>query len=414
VNLVGDAVPLLDEDGRPRGALAVLSNITELKRAETRLREAQKMESLGLLAGGVAHDFNNLLTVINGYSDIVFRGLAEGDTLRPQVDQIRIAGARAADLTQQLLGFSRKQTIRPRQLDLNQVVVESENMLRRLLGEDIELETRLSPELGRVMADLGQIHQILMNLVVNARDAMPNGGRLILGTANVEIYSDYVKEHSDATAGSFVLLAVTDNGTGIDEEAGKHIFEPFYTTKGPARGSGLGLATVHGIVKQSQGWISVETAMGKGTTFRIYLPRIGACAETQVEAEPRRPNARRSETVLVVEDQDEVRGLAIRVLRTYGYSVLEAADGATALELVKSHAGPIHLLLTDVVLPGMNGRELAESVRTLLPGTKVLYTSGYTRDVIAHRGVLGSDVAYIAKPYSPAGLAAKVAEALAS
>jgi CheY-like chemotaxis protein len=287
-------------------------------------------------------------------------------------------------------------------------------MLRRLLGEDIELKTCLSPTLGQVMADSGQIHQILMNLVVNARDAMPDGGELILETSNAEVDSSYVQEHPESTAGAFVLLAVTDSGIGMDEETSKHIFEPFFTTKGPSRGSGLGLATVYGIVKQSQGWIGLSTRPGKGTTFEIYLPRITADLATELDADDSRADLGGSETVLVVEDQDEVRGLAAKVLKDYGYRVFEAADGAKALALVEGFSGLIDLLLTDVVLPGMNGRELAECIRKLIPAVKVLYTSGYSQNLIANRGVLYGDVAYIAKPYTPDGLATKVREVLLS
>jgi PAS domain S-box-containing protein len=413
--------PILDDAGRQIGVQGSNRDITERKLAEEALREsqeryrqAQKLESVGRLAGGVAHDFNNLLTVINGYSDMILRELNERDPLRADVGQIRIAGARAADLTRQLLVFSRKQVIQPRPLDLNKVVAESEQMLRRLVGEDIELKTILSPSSGQVMADLGQIHQVLMNLVANARDAMPDGGSLVLETADVEIDSSYVKDHPEATSGPFVLLAVTDSGTGMDQETSKHIFEPFFTTKGPAQGSGLGLATVYGIVKQSQGWIGFYSEPAKGTAFRIYLPRIDASRETRADAEHSHANLGSSETVLLVEDQDEVRGLATKVLKAHGYHVLEAANGTNALALAERHPGPIHLLLTDVVLPGMNGRELAERLKKLLPDVKVLYTSGYTYNVIAHRGVLNPGVAYIAKPYTPDDLAAKVREVLAA
>jgi PAS domain S-box-containing protein len=413
--------PILDEAGHQVGVQGSERDITERKLAEEALREsqerylqAQKLESIGRLAGGVAHDFNNLLTVINGYSDLVFRELTEGDPLRVEIDQIRMAGARAAELTQQLLVFSRKQVSQPKPLDLNQVVSESERMLRRLLGEDIEMKTCLSQSLGQVMADPGQIHQVLMNLVANARGAMPTGGKLLLETADVEIDSAYVKRHPEAKAGPFVLLTVTDTGTGMDEETSRHIFEPFFTTKGPSEGTGLGLATVYGIVKQSQGWLRVCTETGKGSAFHIYLPRITPTLETRRSPERVRVNVGGSETVLVVEDQDEVRRLATSVLTACGYFVLEAADGAKALALVESHHEPIDLLLTDVVLPGMNGRELAECLKTLLPAIKVLYTSGYTQDVIAHRGVLDLDVAYIAKPYTPDGLADKVREVLES
>ncbi len=411
--------PILDEGGRQIGVQGCERDITERKAAEEALRDtqerylqAQKLESIGRLAGGVAHDFNNLLTVINGYSDLVFRGLKDGDPHRTEIDQIRLAGARAADLTQQLLIFSRKQLIQPRPLDLNQIVAESEKMLRRLLGEDIELKTFLSQSLSLVMADGGQMHQILMNLAVNARDAMPAGGKLFLETADVEIDPVYVKERPEAKAGSYVLLAVTDSGTGIADETLEHIFEPFFTTKGPAQGSGLGLATVYGIVKQSRGWIGVYSEHGKGTTFKIYLPCLQPANGIPITAPNGRPDLRGSETVLLVEDDTEVRTLAKRVLAAYGYHILEAGDGAQALALAGIHRGQIDLLMTDVVMPGMNGRELAEALTAILPAVKVLFTSGYTQNVLAARGVLHREVAYISKPYTSEGLAGKVREVL--
>jgi PAS domain S-box-containing protein len=413
--------PVLDDSGRQIGVQGCEHDITKRKSAEQALKEsqeqylqAQKLESIGRLAGGVAHDFNNILTVINGYSDLAFFKLREGDPLRDEIDQIRIAGARAADLTQQLLVFGRKQVIQPRPLDLNKVVTESEKMLRRLLGEDIELKTSLGPSLGLVMADSGQIHQVLMNLVINARDAMPDGGDLTLETANVEIDAAFIAEHPEATPGSFVLLAVADSGAGMDEETSRHIFEPFFTTKGPSNGSGLGLATVYGIVQQSRGWIGLSTEPGRGTEFKIYLPQIEADLASETVAERQRTNLMGSGTVLVVEDQDEVRGLTTMVLRACGYHVLEAADGAKALALVQGFRGSIDLLLTDIVLPGMNGKELAESLRKTVPAVKVLFTSGYSDNVIGHRGVLCSEVDYIAKPFTPDGLATKVHEVLAS
>ncbi len=406
--------PMLNEEGRQIGVQGSEHEITDRKRAEEALREsqerylqAQKLESIGQLAGGVAHDFNNLLTVINGYSDIVYRKLHPDDPLRPRIDQIRQAGARAADLTRQLLAFSRKQVIQPCPVDLNQVVAESERMFRRVLGEDIQLITTLHPSLSLVLADPGQMHQVLMNLVVNARDAMPDGGNLFIGTKELDVDARTVGENPEAVPGPAVMLTVTDSGVGIDAEAKKHIFEPFFTTKKKTSGTGLGLATVYGIVKQSQGWITVYSEAGKGACFKIYLPRIGgslAPRETEVDAAP----LLGSETVLVVEDQAEVRAFAASVLESYGYRVLEAADGPQALALAALHAGPIHVLLTDVVLPGINGRQLADQLILQRPEIKVLYTSGYTQDVIAHRGVLDRDVAYLAKPYTPEGLAAKL------
>jgi PAS domain S-box-containing protein len=407
--------PMLDENGRQIGVQGSERDITDRKRAEEALREsqerylqAQKLESIGRLAGGVAHDFNNLLTVINGYSDIVYGKLPVQDPLRPRVDQIRRAGERAAELTQQLLAFSRKQMIQPRPLDLNTVVADAELMFRRLLGEDIELITRLEPGLGLVMADPGQMHQVLMNLVVNARDAMPDGGQLFIETAEVEVDARYLAEHPEAVPGPAVRLGVTDTGMGIDAETRAHIFEPFFTTKSQSKGTGLGLATVYGVVKQSQGWIMLYSEVGKGASFKIYLPRLTGGDEKPARSAREAAQLRGSETVLVVEDQDEVRALAVSVLESYGYNVLDARDGNQALALAKLYGSTIHVLLTDVVLPGINGRQLAERMSAARPEMKVLYTSGYTQDVIAHRGVLDRDVAYLAKPYTAEDLAAKV------
>jgi CheY-like chemotaxis protein len=370
------------------------------------------LESLGTLAGGVAHDFNNLLTVINGYSDMVFRSLGEGDAVRPKIDQIRKAGARAAELTQQLLAFSRRQITQPRPVDLNGVVEESGGMFRSLLGEDIELAIRLSRPLGQVMADPGQVHQVLMNLLANARDAMPDGGRVTIETMNVAAASADPAGHPESMAGARVLLVVSDTGVGIDEDVRTHLFEPFYTTKGLGKGTGLGLSTVYGIVKQSHGSICVNSEVGKGATFKISLP----CIDTKPaapEEEPQAATARGNhETVLLVEDQKDVRALATAILESLGYRVLGAADGPTALALAAVHEGPIDLVLTDVVLPGMNGKQVAEQLELMRPGIAVLFTSGYSQDVIAHRGVLDREVAYIPKPYSPKDLAMKIREVL--
>lgn len=398
--------------GQINGFASLGVDVTEHRALQEQYLQSQKLESIGRLAGGVAHDFNNLLTVINGYSDILLSLMHQRDPLRPQIEQIRKAGERAAGLTQQLLAFSRKQVTQPRPLDLNTVVADSEAMFRRLLGEDIELATNLSPSLGQAMADPSQIHQVLMNLLVNARDAMPDGGKLVIETANVELDHSSNAGHSDVAPGPYVLLAVTDTGIGMDEETRSLIFEPFFTTKGKGKGTGLGLSTVYGIVRQNQGWIWVDSESGKGSTFKIYLPRmdVGPPAGEAVESAP--TMLRGSETVLIVEDQDDVRRLATTVLRSQGYRVLEAANGSDALALAGRHLESIHLVLSDVVLPGMNGRELAERLRILHPEVKVLYTSGYTEDVIAHRGVLDSGLAYIPKPYTPSGLVAKVREVL--
>jgi signal transduction histidine kinase/ActR/RegA family two-component response regulator len=382
-----------------------------LHESQERYMQAQKLEGIGRLAGGVAHDFNNLLTVINGYSDLIYNQLPEPDPKRSQVDQIRKAGLRAAELTQQLLAFGRKQVGRPRPLNLNAVVEESEKMLRRLLCEDVELITRLDPSLGLVTADPVHVHQVLMNLAVNARDAMPNGGTLVIETANEPFDTRQASAQSEIRSGPAVRLSVSDTGIGMDEETRKNIFEPFYTTKGN-KGSGLGLATVYGIVQQNQGWIEVSSDLGKGSMFRIYLPGIEGTDEPAPAAPSVAVQLSGSETVLVVEDQEEVRSFVVKALASHGYRVIQAAEGNQALTLAERHSGPIDVLLTDVVLPGMNGRELADRFRIGRPDSKVIYTSGYTQDLIAYRGVLHDDISYIPKPYTADQIAAKVREAI--
>jgi PAS domain S-box-containing protein len=391
----------------------IYRDIRERKRVENQLRQAQKMEAVGRLAGGVAHDFNNLLTVINGYGDLLLHSLQKSDPVRSKVEQMRRAGERAAELTQQLLAFSRKQIVQPKALDLNSLVADSEKMFSRLIGEDIQLTTILSPSLGQILADPGQIHQVLMNLLVNARDAMPNGGKMIIETANVELDAGFAARHAQvqAPAGPYVLLAISDTGSGMDEQTRQHIFEPFYTTKGVGGGTGLGLSTVYGIVKQGGGWIWVYSELGQGTTFKIYLPRIDVPRAGDA-SEFAATELNGSETLLLVEDQDDVRQLASAVLASRGYRILEAANGDDAVVLSERYQDPIHLMVTDVVLPGMNGKQVAEKLQALRPGMKVLYTSGYPEAVIAQRGVLDGNVAYISKPYTPDGLAAKVREVL--
>ena len=409
----------LFEQGRDRVFLAVIQDITERKRMqqernklEEQLLQAQKMESVGRLAGGVAHDFNNHLTVINGYCELLLRQLSPDDPLRTFLEDIRSAGEKAADLTRQLLAFSRKQIIEPRPVNLNDVVRETERMLRRLIGEDIEIVTALDASLGAVMADPTQLHQVLMNLAVNARDAMPSGGRLILETLNVQLDQSYSRTHPEVKPGQYALLSVTDTGVGMSEEAKLHIFEPFYTTKPKGTGTGLGLSTVYGIVRQMGGWIWVYSEEGKGTTFKIYFPLEDArCVAPQTRFGEAKV-ARGTETVLVVEDQPEVRKLVVEVLQGYGYRTLEAASGAEGLTASETYSGPIHLLVTDVVMPGMTGRDLAESLAKTRPEMKVLYTSGYTANVIAHQGVIKPGVAYLPKPFTPVQLAAKVREVL--
>ena len=385
-----------------------------LRRSEERLRQAQKMEAVGRLAGGVAHDFNNLLTVITSYSALLLEDLGSDDPKRDDVDQIRKAAEGAAALTRQLLAFSRQQVLQPKALDLKATVAGAEKLLTRLIGEDIRLTTFLAPDLGVVKADPGQIEQIIMNLAVNARDAMPTGGRLTIEAANVDMDEAYARGHEPAQPGRYVMLALSDTGSGMDEQTKARIFEPFFTTKEPGKGTGLGLATVYGIVKQSGGFIWVYSELGHGTSFKVYLPRVDesveAAAAPTASAEP----ARGTETVLVVEDAASVRMVTRQVLERFGYVVLEAPNGDTALHLAAKHHGPIHLLLTDVVMPGLSGRELAEQLSQLRPDMKVLYASGYADHAIVHHGILDSGIAYLQKPFTPETLARRVRQVLDS
>jgi two-component system, cell cycle sensor histidine kinase and response regulator CckA len=407
------AAPLTFE-GRV-GSIVFFRDITARKQAEEdrsslqeQFHQAQKMESIGQLAGGVAHDFNNLLTVINGYSDLLLSTLKTGDPVRDKLAEIRKAGRTAAGLTQQLLAFSRRQVLDPRPLDLNDLVTDTQEMLQRLVGERIVLVTILAPSLGLVMADHVQTHQVLMNLVVNARDAMPAGGRLTIRTQNIEVNQGLAAECPGINPGPYVLLTVADTGAGIDSETRPHIFEPFFTTKGEGKGTGLGLSTVYGIVRQLGGGVLVESEVGKGTTFRIYIPQSGTEVPPAAVVPPASGTVRGSETVLVVEDQEEVRKMVVAALESRGYCVLEAARGGDALLLAEHHRGPIHLMVTDVVMPQMNGKELAERLKPLRPETKVLYVSGYGENLLADQGVLDPGVYYLPKPFTSRGLAAKV------
>ena len=395
-----------------------LEDITLRKRAEAdrtrleeQLRQSQKMESIGRMAGGIAHDFNNLLTVINGYADMLLRAEKLSEPARLSVAQVYKAGGRAAELTRQLLVFSKRQILQPVSLDLNQVIRDSETMFGRLVGEDIRLALSLNPALGQVMADPGQIHQVLMNLVANARDAMPHGGVLTISTA--EIQREAADPPGELAAGTYCLLEVSDTGEGIDPAAREHIFEPFFSTKGDA-GTGLGLSTVYGIVRQSTGGIAVQSEPGMGTTIRIYLPRAASRPEPERTFEPQRVPLKGSATIVLVEDEDDVRGFAREVLETGGYRVLDAASGEAAMRTALEHPEPIPLLLTDVVLHGMNGMQLSERWLRLHPESSVLFTSGYTDDVMAFRRVFHGSVAFVAKPYSPDELLSKVAEVLNS
>lgn len=410
VNLTASVIRAENND--PLFGLGIVEDVTERKQLELQFLQAQKMEAVGRLAGGIAHDFNNLLTVINGYSQLLLERLDPKNLSRGPIEEIQKAGVRAASLTRQLLAFGRKQILAPQVTDLNVIVSEIEKMLRRLIGEDIELRAVLGPNLGKVRVDTGQVEQVLTNLVLNARDAMPQGGRITIETSDVDLDATYVRTHLAVAAGRYVMLAVSDTGHGMDAETQSHIFEPFFTTKEAGKGTGLGLATVYGIVKQSGGYIWVYSEPGEGTVFKIYLPRV---EETQAAEEERRPSSPApggKETILVAEDQDAVRILICEVLTSKGYRILVASRGEEALRIAREHPGPIHLLVTDVVMPGISGRELARNLAVLQPELKVLYMSGYTGNAMVHHGMLEEGLIFIQKPFSPDALARKVREVL--
>jgi PAS domain S-box-containing protein len=391
--------------------LAYVVDLTERRRLEGQFLQAQKMEAVGQLAGGVAHDFNNLLTVILGYTDLLATKLGSGSHELEELGEIRTAAERATSLTRQLLAFSRQQVFERKVLDVSDLIAHTEKMLRRLIGEDVELVTVLSPGLRRVSADAGQLGQVIMNLAVNARDAMPRGGKLTIETANVDLDDTYARRHATVRPGSYVMLAVSDTGAGMSDETLAHMFEPFFTTKERGKGTGLGLATVYGIVKQSGGSVWVYSEVGQGTTFKIYLPVV----EEDVDAEPipaEPVSLAGSETVLLVEDEQSVRALSRSILERYGYTVLEAGSGKEGLEAARDYPLPIHLVLTDVVMPEMGGTDLASQLETLRPGVRVLYMSGYTDDAIFRHGLLTRGRSFLQKPFTPEGLARKVREAL--
>jgi two-component system, cell cycle sensor histidine kinase and response regulator CckA len=403
--------PYRDERGNVVGVLGISRDITDRKRLEDELRQSQKMEAVGRLAGGVAHDFNNLLTVISGYSELMLARPDVSDQMRESIKAIGEAGKRATALTRQLLGFSRRTMLQPRVLDLNAVVVETGEMLRRLIGEDILFTTVPAPDLSRVKVDPGQLDQVLMNLAVNARDAMPNGGKLTIETANVLLSDDDAAFHFDCTSGPHVMLAMSDTGCGMAPDVMARIFEPYFTTKEVGKGTGLGLAVVFGIVRQSDGCIHVYSEPGQGTTFKIYFPAVSERASGSSGSEPAIALGG-AETILLVEDDAAVRKLALMSLEMHGYEVLSATDGEDALRIAKAHRGPIDLILTDVVMPNVGGRELARHLQLLFPGVKVLFMSGYADDAVVRHGLLEADISFIQKPYTPLGLAEKVRQVL--
>jgi PAS domain S-box-containing protein len=399
--------------GRP-AALAIARDITQRKTLEAQLLQSQKMEAVGQLAGGVAHDFNNLLTVILGSADLLLDRIGRDRPERDEVEEIRKAALWAADLTRQLLAFSRRQLLAPQVLDLNEIVANMDKILRRVIGADIDLRTVPHPHLGAVLADPGQFEQVVMNLAVNARDAMPSGGKLTIETANVELDEAYARARPAAKPGHYVMLAVSDTGIGMDAETRARIFEPFFTTKPIGKGTGLGLATVYGIVKQSDGYIWVYSEPGRGTTFKIYLPQVAAAAGPAVRSSVAPVSVRGSETVLLVEDEAMVRNLVQKVLTANGYTVLVAGNGSDAERVAAAHEGHIHLLMTDVVLPGLNGRQIAQLLAAARPGIRVLYVSGYADNAIVHHGVLEPDFTFLQKPFTPVVLGRKVREVLDS
>jgi PAS domain S-box-containing protein len=406
--------PVRNDDGDVVNYMALERDVTRELQLEDQLNQAQKMEAIGRLAGGVAHDFNNILTVINGHSELLLlRYLDTDDPLRWEVQQIQEAGERAAVLTHQLLAFSRRQTTQPKILNINDVVTDLQKMLRRLIDETIEMEIKLDPKLGRVKADSGQLTQVIMNLIVNARDAMPDGGTVTIETANTELEGEYLENRLEVVPGPYVLLTVKDTGIGLDAETQSHIFEPFFTTKGEGKGTGLGLSTVYGIIRQNNGYIWVYSELGQGTVFKIYLPRVANDVFDEITPQPVEVTSLEgSETIMLVEDEANVRLVARKFLQKQGYTVLEAGHPKEALDLCRRDNHAIDLLITDVIMPDMSGRELAEQLTRKYPQLKVLYISGYANEALNHYGVIGSGIAFLEKPFSSESLAHKVRETL--
>jgi nitrogen-specific signal transduction histidine kinase/CheY-like chemotaxis protein len=400
-------------------AVAFVNDVSERRRAETEkqrlertLEHATKMEAVGRLAGGIAHDFNNLLTALSGFAEVVLDELPENHPLHEGARETLKTCQRSGSLVRRLLAVSRRQMLQPEVIDLNPKIAEIEKMLRSVLGEDIDLVVKLQPGLGFVRADQSQIEQVVLNLVVNARDAMPTGGRLVIETATLDVGEEFEDQHLGLRPGPYVVISVSDTGSGMDRETLKHIFEPFFTTKERGKGTGLGLATVYGIVSQSEGRIWAYSEPGKGTTFRIYLPRITRSGEPEGARALTEPANRGSETVLVVEDEDSVRLVAVGSLRKAGYQVLQAASGEEALRVASSHAGPIDLVLTDVLMPGIHGPELVKRLKESRPAVRALYMSGHADDALLHHGILEGELSFLEKPFTRNDLAKKVRDVL--
>jgi two-component system cell cycle sensor histidine kinase/response regulator CckA len=422
VGETGARVPLPPEPDQddPATRLAVALNIllddlavrtADLRESEERLRQAQKMEAIGRLAGGVAHDFNNLLNVIGGYSSLLMESLREGED-REMAREIEAASERAARLIHQLLAFGRRQILAPRVLDPGEVITELAPLIRRIVGENVEFRTILMSEPSRVRVDPTQLEQVLVNLIANARDAMPSGGQLTVEVADVELDDLYAATHPEVVPGPHVMIAISDTGAGMSQEVREHVFEPFFTTKEASGGTGLGLATVYGIVKQSGGSINVYSEPGHGSVFKVYLPRVFEPADERPAGIAAAAGLEGTETILLAEDDEAVRGVTVRALSRAGFQVLAAEDGRTAIELARRHSGPIHLLITDVVMRGMSGRQLAEAMGKVRPGTPTLFVSGYAENTIVHHGVLDAEVSFLPKPFTPTALVRKVREVL--
>ncbi|MEZ4405524.1 MAG: ATP-binding protein, partial [Polyangiales bacterium] len=403
------AVASYEVDGT-RYVEGMLSDVTAERKMEEALRQAQKMEAIGQLTGGIAHDFNNILAAIVSNTYFLTEALEEGDPRRADADEIQVAVERASALTRQLLAFSRRQVLAPTCFDINDTVRGLERMLRRLIGEDVEFVIRCAEGIGKVRADVGQVEQVVMNLVVNARDAMPTGGKLTIETADVELDAGYAADHPTVAPGAYVVVSVSDTGCGMSREVQARLFEPFFTTKEQGKGTGLGLSTAYGIVKQSGGHISVYSEVGHGTVFRVYLPRVDARPETARRSDIGQPGG--TETILVVEDDERLRAAVTRILSGKGYRLLVAGDGASALKLLGEHEGPVHLVLSDAIMPGMSGPEAVREVQRCSPETRALFMSGYTDHAVLREGALQSRVNFIQKPFAPHALLRKVREVL--